>query len=159
MAPYIISWILVALLSAIAEFLTPVGRLRGHIRYVAGLCILVALIPPLAQGLDAMTDLADRLPEEIPMTEAIGYQAYFMEYLSDLTAEEYQNWLGDRLHEVYGISREDCGITVEMREEGDLPMPASVHIGLRGKAVLTDPHALEGYVEKALGTSCTVYVE
>jgi len=158
---YIISWILVAILSALAEFLIPGGRggkLTGYVRYVAGLCILISLVPTISEGVGYIRDLSTDVSMNLIFDEAYAdHHLHFMSYLSEVTQEEYETWLLNTLEEQFGITREDCEITVTMDQEGEVPMLASVGIGLSGKALLVDPHRIEGYVREKLSVACTVY--
>ena len=74
MNTYILSLLAASLAAAVVELITPKGeggRLVSHVRMVAGLFLLVALLAPLREGITllldaAQGDMASRVEELIP---------------------------------------------------------------------------------------------
>ena len=165
MNEYIYAWITVALLAVLAELLLPGGRngkLAGHVRFLAGLCILAALVPTVKEGINRLSDLADG--DQVltfPSIEAgQDYDAYFSDHLSDMTKEKCEAWVYEALQKHFSLPRDQCLVlvTVEADDKG-LPLVASVEICLYGTAILVNSHSIETFISTQLSTPCTVSVD
>lgn len=167
MKTYIYSLILVAVLAALVEMLLPdgqEGRMSGHIRLITGMCILLALLPPLRQGVLFLGDLADgsyelTLPDGAEAQGEAGYESVFDGYLSDISRKQTEAWAYEVLSEVFGISKENVRVTVTASAgEGNVPVLENIHVVLSGKAILKNPHEIEAYIAARLGCPCDVSV-
>ena len=163
MAQYIYIWMTVAVLAALAELISPggrQGRLTGHVRFIAGLCVLVALLPAVKEGISRVKTFGEDGYEIILPDGKQDYGAYFEEGLEGITREQCEKWVYDVLEGHFAIQREDVGvlITVNTPETG-YPEITGVSICLYGKAMLKDPHEIQRYIEACLGVPCTISVD
>ncbi len=165
MNEYIYAWITVALLAVLAELLLPggkSGKMAGHMRFLAGLCILAALVPTVKEGIARLNDLADGdHAMTFPSVEAgRDYDAYFSDHLSDMTKEECEAWVYEALQKHFSLPRDKCFavVTVETDDKG-IPLVASVEICLYGTAMLANPHSIESYISTQLSAPCIVSVD
>lgn len=164
MGQYIYAWIIVAVLAALSELISPSGgqgKMTGHMRFIAGLCILAALLPTVKEGVLFLKDLGESGYEsvmpELPSDGDHSYDAYFYDHLSGMTKEGAEAWVYDTLSERFSVDRQDCRVlvAVESGAEG-VPVIASVNISLSGKGILANPHKIEAYVTEQLSVPCTV---
>lgn len=173
MQHYIYTLVLTALAAAVIELLAPRGdggRIAAHVRMVAGLFLLVALLNPLKEGLallsavagDGLTaeDLADRLPAySLPDEEAPDYAALLEDTLSSVGAEDAKEWVLTVLDETFGIPPTGCTVSATVTvQSGDntLLTVEEVRIALHGPYALENPHPIEDYIAERL--MCTCYV-
>ncbi len=165
MGEYVYALMLVGVSAAMVELLSLGGegsRMRGHLKLVAGLCVLVACIRPMQEGVVYLKELVNRdtsmlLPQEQPGGEA--YRHIWDDYMGDMSCQEVRAWTQTTLHEVFSISAEESEVevTIEMRE--GVPYLSDVYISLWGKAILKNPHQIEMHISSALGCPCYVYVQ
>lgn len=165
MSEYIYAWISVAVLAALAELMLPggkSGKTAGHMRFLAGLCILAALIPTVVEGVERLQALSEEDLLGILSSEDIkaDYEARFDEQLSTMTREQCETWVYAALEERFSVSREQCYVeaVVDVTDEG-VPRILSVAVCLYGTAGLKDPHSIERYLSSQLSVPCTVAVD
>lgn len=164
MGRYVYGLILVGVSAAVVELLAVGGdasRMKGHLRLVAGLCILVACLQPMREGIAYLTSLAEgELPLTLPHkdVEEENYQEMFDGYLGDTGSREVKVWVETTLTDVFGISEEHSTVEVSMTVADGVPCPAEVYIALSGKAILKNPHRIEEYISSRLACPCYVSV-
>lgn len=165
MNDYLYAWITVAVLAAIAELLAPggkSGKLTGYLRFLAGLCILLAFLPTIKEGVKLLTNMKDGDLDTwlsgSDMTE--DYEACFNESLCGLTREQCEGWIYDTLRTEFSINREDClaQVTVVESEDG-IPSVTKVSIVLSGRAVAKDPFPIRNRMSSAFSAPCEVAVD
>ena len=168
MGAYIYGIILVGVSCAVVELLSIGGesKMKGHLRLVAGLCILVACIQPIKEGAAYIMDIANGEMEiELPQGgtyEKEDYQAMFDGAIADMTGQEIEVWVQNTLRDVFGITEDQSAVEVVMTEEKSqdtgLTYPKDVYICLTGKAILKNPHQIEAYMAEKLFCACYVSV-
>jgi hypothetical protein len=164
MSTYILPLLAASVAAAAAELLAPKGdggRLAAHIRMVAGLFLLAALLNPLRVGLEILRDaadggLADRLAQTFPAVgESDGSDA-FSSMLTSMGQREVEGWVTDTLDGRFGIPATACAVeAVCDYGEGTVSL-VEVRIGLKGKYALENPHPIEDYFARALACPCYV---
>ncbi|MBE6557979.1 MAG: hypothetical protein E7661_03080 [Ruminococcaceae bacterium] len=164
MASYIYTWITVAFLAALAELMAPGGpggKLTGHLRFVAGLCVLLALLPAVREGVAKLQDLADNAYDLSVSEDAEkDYQQQFQASLTDMTADACESWVMTALETYFSISKDKCRVSVSViLDHNDTPSLSSVEICLLEEAILKNPHSIEKYITGQLSVPCTVRVE
>ena len=165
MTTFVYGLMLVGVSATLAEWLTLGGEgsaMKGHLRLVIGLCVLVACIYPLGEGITylknlALGDLQVNLPSQNQNHE--DYQHMFDQYLSDTGGQEIKDWVEDTMSQVFGIDKDLCEVLVEMDTSQGIPQVTEVYITLRGKAVFKNPHQIEAYIASHLSCVCHVLVE
>ncbi|MBQ9151727.1 MAG: hypothetical protein IJX72_05705 [Clostridia bacterium] len=166
MNAYILTILAASLAAAIIELLAPKGdggRIAAHVRMIAGLFLLVALLNPLKEGILLLQsavegDLTDRLSEAIPNHTPTDYEAAFGDTLTAVGKKEVEAWVASTLENVFGIP--SSGYTVEaVCESVETTVTLrEVRISLHGKYILENPHPIEAYVTEQLKCSCYVTV-
>ncbi len=164
MAQYVYAWITVAVLAVLSELLLPggkSGKMAGHMRFLAGLCVLIALLPVIKDGVIRLRDMAEGNYElALPEGEKGDYEACFRENLAHLTQEQYEAWVYDTLQREFSIGQENCIAEVSVEDHGNgVPVITAVSIRLSGKAILKDPRRIESRISTALSAPCTVSVD
>ncbi len=164
MGEYIYGLILVGVAAAVVELLA-VGkdatRTKGYVRLMAGLCILVACIAPLREGVAYLKTLAEgEMSFDLPQGQGVvdNYQDMFDGYLSNTGEEEIGEWVENTLGEVFGISAEHSLTEVRMTVREGVPCPDEIYISLWGKAIIKNPHQIEDYISSRLSCACHVSV-
>ncbi len=167
MTAYLYAFILTAVAAVLVEMLAPSGeggRLRSHVRLMAGLCMLVMLITPLREGLTLIRSIADGTLEwswaEDAPTEESDYQNILEEGLSSLGQQEVAVWVKHTLEADFGIPPSNHTVTVTMvpAEGNALPAVAQVTILLHGASIFENPHQIEDYITDRLGCPCYVAI-
>ena len=164
MTYYILSLLSASLAAAVVELLSPKGeggRMASHIRMIAGLFLLVALLNPLREGIRLLRDAADgdlvsRVESLIPSDPQADYQAVFGENLAAIGSDEVKSWVTDTLETCFGIPPAGCSVWVACAYDGEALTVTEVRISLLGTYMLQDPHPIEDYVADQL--SCPCYV-
>lgn len=155
-----------AVAATLVELIAPQGeggRLGGQVRLVAGLCILIALIQPLREGLTILRavaegDLSEMLPDmELPAEDEYG--SVWADTLAKMGEQEAESWVESVLEREFGISPDNRRVQVicEAGEDG-APCVREVRIALWGAAIWKDPHVIEAHISERLSCPCTVSV-
>lgn len=155
-----------AVAATLVELIAPQGeggRIGGQVRLVAGLCILIALIQPLREGITILRamaegDLYEMLPDmEIPVEEE--YDSVWADTLVGMGEQEVESWVAGVLEREFRIHSGNRRVQAicEAGEDGALCV-REVRIALWGAAIWKDPHTIETYVSERLSCPCTVSV-
>lgn len=166
MSAYILPLLAASLAAALVELLAPKGdggRIAAHVRMIAGLYLLVALLNPLREGLDLLRsaaegDLTARLEGSVTAYTPEDYEAFFRASLSALGKDETQAQVTSALESVFGIPSDACAVEAVCESDGETLILREVRIGLKGKYALKNPHPIEKYFADALGCPCYVTV-
>ena len=166
MTAYVYTLLVSALVAALVELVSPKGeggKLASSIRMLAGLCLLVALLSPIREGIRLLTSfrdgsLSDGLEALLPEGELPDYEAVFGDTLTAVTEQEVEAWTQSMLASSYGIPAEGCTVSALCHYEAETMTVTEVRIALLGKYALTDPHPIESAVTQALGCPCFVTV-
>ena len=167
MKPYILSLLSASLAVAVVELLAPKGeggRMASHIRMVAGLYLLVALLNPLKEGISLLRSLADgdmvsRVESFIPTDVETNYSGVFGDSLTAIGADEVSAWVTEAMETRFGIPPEGCTVWASCDYGEDTLTVTEVRISLKGSYTLRDPHPIESYVSSQLNCPCYVTVE
>lgn len=167
MTPYILSLLVASLAAALVELLAPRGeggRLAAHVRMLAGLFLLVALLSPLQKGIALLRTAAeegvndDFIADYVPEITPGDYQATFGESVSTISGQQVESWVVDTLSSDFDIPAADCTVQAVCRTESGTLTLEEVRIALHGTAALRDPHPIEKQVSDTLACPCYVTV-
>ena len=166
MNSYILTLLSASLAAAIVTLLTPKGeggKLASHIRMVAGLFLLIALLNPLRAGLDLLReamdgDPASRLESLLPDGSSDGYDAVFGDTLTSISRAEVEAYAVSALETNFGIPPESCTVSAVCAYEEEILTLTELRISLRGSHALADPHPSEAYFTERLKCPCYVTV-
>ncbi len=167
MKTYILTLLAASIAAAVIQLLAPKGeggKLGEHIRMVAGLFLLVALLTPLKDGIALLRSAAEgELSEHLTVSVSDGvlgdYEAVFGAALSSVGQNEVKAWVVSELESRFGIPPSGCRVSVTCIVEEELLSVCEVRIALRGEYVTQAPHPIESRVTEALGCPCYVTVE
>ena len=167
MKAYILTILSASLVAAVIELLTPKGeggRIAAHVRLIAGLFLLVALLNPLREGIlylksAAEGNLTDRLAEVLPESSAEDYEEVFLGVLTDAGALETEAWVLSALETVFHIPPTACTVEAICEAEGNALALREVRIALSGEYMWEDPHPIEAYISAQLQCPCYVTVQ
>ncbi len=169
MTPYILTLLAASLVAAVIELLAPRGeggRLGSHIRAIAGLYLLVALLSPLRDGLALLSELAsgdslgDHIDAYLSIPEPTERESTLHATVTALCAAEAEAWIRETLDAQFAIPAADCRISLActVSDTGDAITPTELRISLGGSSALSDPHPIEEYFTAALSCPCYVTV-
>lgn len=166
MKVYILTILSASLVAAVIELLAPKGeggRMASHVRLIAGLFLLVALLNPLREGIlylksAAEGDLTDRMAAVLPDASDEDYQEVFLGVLTDTGAIETEAWVSSALETVFHIPPTACVVEAILETEGGTLTLREVRIALSGDYALEDPHPIEAYMNTQLQCPCYVTV-
>lgn len=176
MTTYLYTLLATALVAAVAEMLLPRGgRMGGALRLVGGLCLLVAIIAPLGEGLSLLRSVAEEGMDAAALVDSIPPRgedftpadpsALWGETISTLTEEEVASAVRSRLEARFSIPAEGCQVAVTVTalppadDPHGIPLPTltKVRVTLLGISLAEDPYAIEADLKDWLG--CEVRVE
>ncbi len=167
MTSYIMALLMASLAAAIMEMLAPRGdggRIAAHVRMIAGLFLLVALLSPLQKGIALLRSVAegsleeDYFSEHLPAYTPTDYEAAFGSTIQAFSASEAEAWVHSTLQAAFGIPPEGCLVEVICQTSDRTPILQEVRIALLGVYMLRDPHPIETYIADRLGCPCYVTV-
>ena len=166
MNAYILTLLSASLAAAVAELLAPKGeggRTASHIRMIAGLFLLVALLEPLGEGIrllrnTAEGDPASRVEDLIPDGVETDYGVVFGDSIAAMGEKGVSFWVTETLETRFGIPSEGCTVSVICAYGEETLTIKEVRICLTGRYVLEDPHPIEAYVTEQLTCPCYVTV-
>lgn len=161
---YVYALILTAVAAAVVELMIPEGKLSGTVKGAVGLCLLLALLNPIKEGVAVIRQMADGeisppwTGEDAP--DAENYQDVLRDELAALGEKEVSAWVSDTLRDTFGIAVENhtCTVTMTVEEDGITPAVGHVTVVLSGVAIFENPHAIEAYISERLGCTCAVAV-
>ena len=167
MKTYILSLLTASLAAAVVELLAPKGeggRMASHIRMIAGLFLLVALLTPMREGIAFLRDATDgdlsaRVEDLIPSGAETDYEAVFGDNLAAIGADEVKSWVTQSMETRFGIPADECTIWATCSYEDETLTVTEVRISLSPAYLLQDPHPIEAYVTEQLGCPCFVTVD
>lgn len=160
MSSYLLSVVGAALVVGAIGALVPGGEGDGTRRvvcFVGTLCVLCVLIAPLGTLVERFDELGDKISSIFDYEQAEEqYEQQYREYLLGYGAEGVAAALRDHICERFGLTAEQCHVSVAAGErEGELCVE-QVTVILSGSALLRDPYELEDYIGELLGCRCTV---
>ena len=162
MREFVLRILTISLLCGLIEQLTPAGEregLRRSVRLLAGLFVLICMLTPLSR-LDGAAIFAriGAWAREMEQTAQTEYEALMEEKLTLGSTAQLEEELYGLLERRLDLSRSDCTVRVETAREGDALVLAHVWVSVRGRAVLTDPRAIQTLIEERLECPCTVAI-
>ena len=136
------------------------------LRLLTGLMILSVVISPLRGLLQTGPDgVVDRLREvyEDARTASVEtgemYTARTLELIRETGETGAANAVADLVAERFALPAECCRAEVELTETDGTFSLSAVRVILSGRGVLTDPYAVEAYLEDLFGCVAEVSVE
>lgn len=137
--------------------------LRGYIRGIGLLCILVVALSPLAQ---ALSDINDNFFEDIKNSIIDGvvgsdedYSEMLNEYLKSFSENSYKSEIKRILKEKFDISEEECFVELESEFSDDTMSVTEIRILLTGNAIFKNPYNIEDYFKNLAGCECQVLIK
>lgn len=167
MRAYLMTVIWAAVAGTLAELMgDDEGNGAKLLRLLTGLMILSVVISPLRgllqTGPEALLDRLQGIYEDTRAASAEAGETYTARTLAYIRTTG-EVGAGDAVAELvadrFDLPGECCRAAVELAEtEGEFSLSA-VRVVLSGRGVLTDPYAVEAYLEDMLGCSVEVSVE
>ena len=161
----------------VLEFILPGerdGKTARTVRVVAGLCVLLALLRPITEGMSLLRTLAaegadglrDRLEASTltPTVEPPEEPKALADRLAEAGAAEVEAWVLAALQDSFGIPPDYATVTAQVAvtlggdgaEDG--VTLERVYISLSGRFALSDPHDIEGWFSERLGCAVILSV-
>lgn len=167
MKNYILSLLAASLAAVVVELLAPKGeggRMASHVRMIAGLFLLVALLEPLGEGIAILRDATDgdlsaRVEALVPSDGETDYEAVFGDNLAAIGANEVKAWVTQAMAIHFGIPAEGCAVWVDCAYGDETLTVTEVRISLTPAYLLQDPHPIETYFTEQLSCPCYVTVD
>lgn len=167
--------LLLLLGAGILEYLLPAegsgGKTSAAYRAVAGLCILLAMLKPLTQGLSLLHDLSaggtdglrGRLEQMdiLPPEDTSAGEKKLADRLAEAGASQVEEWVYAALDSTFGIPARHATVTACVSvdlSDGEYVRLEQVYICLSGSAALRNPHDIESWFSDALGCPVTLSV-
>ena len=166
MKPYVLSLFGASVAAAVVELLAPRGeggRLASHVRMIAGLYLVVALISPLRDGIALIQNavsgnITDEISDRIPFFDT-DYEGVFCENLSSLGQSETEAYVRSTLESEFGIPACDSRVEALCAMKDGVLLITEVRISLAASYATYNPHPIERYIEEAFSCPCYVTVD
>ena len=144
MKEYLIGLIICAILAAIVCFISPSESLKGHQKFIAGLCIICIMARPAMNVINFIRELDITL--YIPSTPSEEYQDEWEDYLKDYGEIAIKEYIFSELEASFGVSARK--VSVIYTSDTDEPTVERIYIELPQSAVFKDTAKIEVYFEK-----------
>lgn len=144
MKEYLIGLIICGILACVVCFITPSESLKGHQKFVAGLCIICVIIKPTAALVDFIREFDVTL--YIPEQSQGEYEDEWEDYLKDYGQATVSDYVSAELKNTFGVSATKVSVTY--KESSGEPVIKRIYIELPQSAVFKDTTKIEVYFEK-----------
>ena len=151
---YIYSLILTALVTVIVELITPSASATSRqVNFVCGLCIAVALIMPVKEGVEWLIAAQHEGFFDIGGDHVLieDYDDAFSEQINKLSEDELKRVLCER----FDISSENVDVRLILDEDYNI---GQITVILSGKGIFANPHELINYLENTYGCEAEVAI-
>ena len=163
---YVTTILAAALSAAVVELLAPRGegaRIAAHVRMIAGLFLLVALLQPLKEGILILRSAmdgnpTDRISDMLSTHTSGNYEDAFYDTVAGIGKEKTEDWVRSALQSSFGIPTSGCRVQAVCDAAGEGVALTELRISLHGKYALENPHPIEAYMSEQLGCPCYVTV-
>ncbi len=143
------------MIAAIVCFISPSESLRGHQKFIAGLCIVCVLARPAAGVIKLMRELDITL--YIPSTPSEEYQNEWEDYLKDYGDSAIKEYICSELEMTFGVSAKKVSVTYKSNAEE--PAVEKIYIELPQSAAFKDTAKIEVYFEKIFDCEVITAIE
>ena len=160
MRQYVMNVVGVAILAGVIDQLLPEkGRLRGQVRLLCGLCLLLVMIAPIGRALAALPDLFENGMAAIEDAngETAEYDRILEGTVKEAVRQELAAALAERLEKEFGVNAETVRIGISF-EEGEPLRLKKVLVTLTGKDIFRNPYTIEESLSSLLGCECVVVI-
>lgn len=163
MKEYLMSVILISAAIGICEALAPVSEGIGrYVRYIGLLCILAAVISPIAKGISkigdgSFDDLRDSITEGAEDAEK-DHSEKLKEYLRRFSENEYKAQIGEMLEEMFGVPRDESTVVLTLGTSESGACVKRIQILLEGRSIFKNPYKIEEYFSSLTGAECQVLI-
>lgn len=160
MRQYIMNVVGVAILAGVIDQLLPEkGKLRGHVRLLCGLCLLLVMVAPLGRALAALPALFEDGMAAIEDAggEAGKYDKILEGTVKDAVRQELSFALTQKLEKEFGVNAETVKIGISF-EDGEPLRLKKVLVTLTGKDIFRNPYTIEETLSSLLGCECVVVI-
>ena len=155
MREYALSVIAVSLLCAAVSALSPEGKMKKSVSFSLSLVLLCVLISPL---FDALGDIKEISQDFFRNTDISSGGDIVNSDFEDATERAVCDGLIIALSDKFGIGKDSVKAECSMRIIGSEAVFERVEITLFGRAVFSDIHKIEEYIENSLGCECEVHL-
>lgn len=164
MKQYLLSVIIISIAIGLTEVMvSDMHGMKGYIRTIGLLCVLVVALSPLAQ---ALSDINDSFFENIKNSITDGadmsdedYSEMLNEYLKSFSQNSYKSEIKRLLNEKFDISEEESFVELELELSDDTMSVTEIRILLTGSAIFKNPYDIEDYFKNLAGCECQVLIK
>ena len=153
-------WMVAAVLCGLGGQLLPGGEsgpFGKHWRLLCGVCMTLLLIHPVTDILQGGVDLSGALQDYLNDLQNQSTELQITQDYSDLDAHLAAYAIEEALCEQFDIAADE--MTVSIRVSADGQRVEQVYVALTGAAIWKDSHAIEQYIDEALDSQGTVYIQ
>ncbi len=143
------------MIAAIVCFISPSESLRGHQKFIAGLCIVCVLARPSAGVIKLMREIDITL--YIPSTPSEEYQNEWEDYLKDYGEGAIKDYICSELEMTFGVSANKVSVSYK-NDTGEL-LVERIYIELPQSAAFKDTAKIEVYFEKIFDCEVITAIE
>lgn len=158
MRQYVMNVVGVAILAGVVDqLLSEKGKLRGQVRLLCGLCLLLVMIAPIGRALAALPNLFEdgMAAIENAESEAGEYDKILEGTVKEAVRQELASALTQKLAKEFGVNAETVRVGISF-ENGEPLRLKRVLVTLTGKDIFRNPYAIEESLSSLLGCECVV---
>ena len=165
MKEYLMGLFVLGICCAVVEMLSPDGEGGGiarHIRLLSVLCLLCVLLAPvltLLQSGESLPEYFRSLLDGWSEGAELGEEELahrFQEETERLDIALAEQTVGEMLAEHFSLDATDCRVRLTVDESYRI---TQVRVALRGRAIWSNSHEIEAYIEQTFGCESVIYIE
>lgn len=155
MGEFIFTLIAVALLNGAVNMISPDGELKGYVRLVGSLCIVIAVVAPIFSLVSENIFDTGKLFPDTEGAESL-YEQTFAESIADGMREVAEKGIKEGISKELGLPDGKFDVVLNIETYGEAYRASSVTVILYGIAIPIDPREIRAYAEEVAGCECTV---
>lgn len=155
MRTYLSTLLGVSVVSAVVRAISPEGAMKKYIEVFCSICVISALISPVAAYISELDGIEDILDFEVEY-ESSNYDEIYNEYLLDTNTADACRALENELSTLLGTDTESIKVSLDVSREGDEVSVNCVNVTLGVGAIAADPEQIKNYVQERVGCECQI---
>lgn len=146
MKEYLTGLIICSVAACMVCFISPSESLKGHQKFIAGLCIICVMVKPTVKLIDFIREFDITL--YVPEQSQNEYEEKWEDYLEHYGEGAVKDYVSSELKNKFGVTAQKISVTYG---DSDTPVIERIYIELPPGAVFKDTTKIEVYFENAFG--------
>ena len=158
MSGFILTAIAVAIVVGVCRMLSPDGATKKYLGFVGSLCLICALVSPVAGAIASWNTGFDGMFSSVD-TEGELYDEIYKSALVNGAKSNAEALICESLLTQFNLPDQSLRVTLNISSDGDVYSVESVKVTLMSSALFADPRDISEYINQELGCPCFVEYE